>query len=149
DIHWGEPAFLDLIEHIADLSRGAPILLLCMARPELLDRSPGWAGGKLNATTMLVEPLSPEEADELIGRIATPDPKLRERIRDAADGNPLFLEEMLALVLDGNVDEVVVPPTIQALLSARLDQLAPSERSVLERGAVEGEIFHLAAVEAL
>ncbi len=149
DIHWGEPAFLDLIEQIADLSRGAPILLLCMARPELVDRSPDWAGGKLNAITVLLEPLSAKEADELIGKIATLDPKLRERIRHAGEGNPLFLEEMLALLRDGRLDDVVVPPTIQALLTARLDQLDPAERWVLERGAVEGEIFHRGAVEAL
>ena len=61
DIHWGETTFLDLIEHVADLSRDAPILLLCMARPDLLDRRPGWAGGKVNATNVLLEPLGPDE----------------------------------------------------------------------------------------
>ena len=93
-----EPAFLDLVEHVADWSRGAPILLLCMARPELLDRRPGWAGGKVNATTVLLEPLSAEETDELIEQLAPLDPGLRARIREAAEGNPLFVEEMLALV---------------------------------------------------
>ena len=63
DIHWGEEAFLDLVDHVADLSRDAPILLLCMARPELLDRRPGWGGGKLNATTVLLEPLAAADAD--------------------------------------------------------------------------------------
>ena len=66
DLHWGEPVLLDLVEHIADMSRDAPILLLCMARPELLDRRAGWAGGKLNATTMLLEPLSGDQTDRLI-----------------------------------------------------------------------------------
>ena len=61
DIQWGEAVFLELVEHVADLSRGAPILLLCMARPELLDRQPNWAGGKLNATSVLLEPLSEDE----------------------------------------------------------------------------------------
>src|SRR5690349_20429045 len=61
DLHWGEPTFLDLVEHVADLSRGAPILLLCMARPELLDARSAWGGGKLNATTALLEPLAAEE----------------------------------------------------------------------------------------
>ena len=69
DIHWAEPAFLDLIEHVADLSRAAPILLLCLARPELLDRQPGWGGGKLNATTVLLEPLSATQTDELLERL--------------------------------------------------------------------------------
>jgi class 3 adenylate cyclase/tetratricopeptide (TPR) repeat protein len=150
DLHWGEPAFLDLVEHVADFSRDSPILLLCMARPELLDRRPGWAGGKLNATTVLLEPLTPQETDELIERLAPVDDALRARIREAAEGNPLFVEEMLAMVREsGNGGEVVVPPTIQALLAARLDQLDPSERAVLERGAVEGKVFHRGAVEAL
>jgi class 3 adenylate cyclase/tetratricopeptide (TPR) repeat protein len=149
DIHWGEPAFLDLVEHVADWSRDAPILLLCVARPELLDRRQGWAGGKLNATTVLLQPLSEEETDELIERIAPVDAELRKRIREAAEGNPLFVEEMLAMVHDAGNGDVSVPPTIQALLAARLDQLDDHERAVLERGAVEGKIFHRGAVEAL
>jgi class 3 adenylate cyclase/tetratricopeptide (TPR) repeat protein len=149
DIHWGEPAFLELVEHVADLTRDTPILLLCMARPDLLDRRPGWAGGKLNATTVLLEPLSATEADELIGLLAPVDEGLRVRIRDASEGNPLFLEEMLALVRESGEPDLVVPPTIQALLAARLDQLQDSERVVLECGAVEGGVFHRGAVEAL
>ncbi len=153
DIQWGEDTFLDLVEHVADLSRGVPILLLCMARPELLDRRPAWSGGKLNATSVLLEPLSEQETDELIARLlegsALPE-SLHLRVRRAAGGNPLFVEEMLALVEqshDGSA--VAVPPTIQALLAARLDQLDPSERHVLERGSVEGEVFHRGAVAAL
>ncbi len=148
DAHWGEPAFLDLVEHVADLSRGAPILLLCMARPELLDRRPTWGGGKLNATNVLLEPLGQEEAELLIAELDEfIDPGLRERILEAAGGNPLFVEEMVAMAEDGG--EVVVPPTIQALLAARLDQLEPAERGVLESGAIEGLVFHRGAVAAL
>ena len=149
DVHWGEPAFLDLVEHVADLSRGAPILLLCMARPELLDRRPTWGGGKLNATNLLLEPLAPAEAAELIGALGeSAEEGLGERILEAADGNPLFVEEMVAMAaLEG--DAVTVPPTIQALLAARLDQLEAAERGVLERGAVEGLVFHRGAVAAL
>jgi class 3 adenylate cyclase/tetratricopeptide (TPR) repeat protein len=152
DIHWAEPTFLDLIEHVADLSREAPLLLLCLARPELLDRRPGWGGGKLNATTVLLEPLSATQTDELLERLlgaATLDSDLRARIRDAAEGNPLFVEEMVALVEASGDGEVSVPGTIQALLAARLDQLEPAERGVLERGAVEGRVFHRGAVQAL
>ncbi len=152
DLHWAEPTLLDLVDHIADWSRDAPLLVLCLARPELLDRRPGWAGGKLNATTVLLEPLSSSETDELIERLlgdAAVDEDLRARIRDAAEGNPLFVEEMLAMVADSPGGGVVVPPTIQALLAARLDQLDPSERGVLERGAVEGKVFHRGSVEAL
>jgi class 3 adenylate cyclase len=148
DLHWGEPTFLELVEHVADLSRDAPILLLCMARPELLDVQPAWGGGKLNASVVLLEPLAPEETSELIAALSegTSD-ELRRRILDAAGGNPLFVEEMLAIAQEGG--EVAVPPTIQALLAARLDQLDPGEREVLERGAVEGQVFHRGAVVAL
>ncbi|HEX5245604.1 MAG TPA: adenylate/guanylate cyclase domain-containing protein [Gaiellaceae bacterium] len=152
DVHWAEPTFLDLIEHVADLSRDAPILLLCLARPELLDRRPGWGGGKLNATTIFLEPLDAGETEELIERLLGGeqlDPELVTRIRTAADGNPLFVEEMLAMVRASGEREIVVPPTIKALLAARLDQLDPIERNVLERGSVEGQLFHSAAVEAI
>ena len=149
DVHWGEETFLDLVEHVADLSRDAPILLLCMARPELLDRRAGWAGGKVNATSVLLEPLGLDEAELMIASLANLDDGLRDRIREAAEGNPLFVEEMVALVQRSGDGNVTVPPTIQALLAARLDQLDASERGVLERGAVEGRVFHRGAVQAL
>jgi class 3 adenylate cyclase/tetratricopeptide (TPR) repeat protein len=140
DIQWGEEVFLDLIEHVALLSSGASILLFCMARPELTERRPTWR------VTFRLEPLGEEDVDELIAeRVPS---ELRDKIARAAGGNPLFVEEMLAMAdeVDG---EVVVPPTLQALLAARLDQLEKPERSVLERGAIEGEIFHRGAVQAL
>jgi class 3 adenylate cyclase/tetratricopeptide (TPR) repeat protein len=152
DIHWGEEAFLDLVDHVADLSRGAPILLLCMARPELLDRRPGWGGGKLNATTVLLEPLAAADADNLVASLLDGGPAdegLRARILEAAEGNPLFVEEMVAFLHDSPGGAVTVPPTIQALLAARLDQLDPAERVVLERGSIEGRMFHRGAVQAL
>jgi predicted ATPase/class 3 adenylate cyclase len=152
DLHWAEPALLDLVEHVADWSRNAPLLLLCIARPELLDKRVGWAGGKLNATTLLLEPLSADETDRLIAALlegAPIDAGLRTRIGEAAEGNPLFVEEMLALVRESGGSDVVVPPSIHALLAARLDQLEPAERAVLERGAVEGKVFHRSVVEAL
>ena len=152
DLHWAEPTFLDLVDHVADWSRDAPILLVCIARPEFLDRRQTWAGGKLNATTVLLEPLSAEETDELIERLlgdAGLDETLRVRIAEAAEGNPLFVEQMLAMVAESPNGDVIVPPTIQALLAARLDQLDASERGVLERGSVEGKIFHRGGVEAL
>ena len=140
DIQWGEQTFLDLIEHVALLSSDASILLLCMARPELSERRPTWP------VTLRLEPLGDEEVDELIPeRIPG---VMREKIARAAGGNPLFVEEMLAMAGEADV-EVVVPPTLQALLAARLDQLETAERSVLERGAIEGEIFHRGAVQAL
>jgi class 3 adenylate cyclase/tetratricopeptide (TPR) repeat protein len=149
DLHWAEETLFELVEHVADLSRGAPVLLLCMARPELLERRPSWGGGKWNATTVLLEPLDTEETEQLLSELGEVSPELHERIVQVAEGNPLFLEEMLALVRDSGGTQVEVPPTIQALLAARLDQLDPAERSVLEHGAVEGRVFHRGAVAAL
>ena len=140
DIQWGEETFLDLVEHVALLSSGAPILLLCMARPELLDRRPLLAGDACGSSR------SSDGGRRRADRRRVP-AELRERIARAAGGNPLFIDEMLAMAeSDG---EVVVPPTLQALLAARLDQLDAAERRVLERGAVEGEVFHRGAVQAL
>jgi class 3 adenylate cyclase/tetratricopeptide (TPR) repeat protein len=149
DLQWGEEKFLELVEHVADLARDAPILLLCMARPELLESRPAWGGGKLNATTVLLEPLDAAETEQLVDALGGAEREVRSRIAAAAEGNPLFVEEMLALVRESRRGDVSVPPTIQALLAARLDQLDPAERAVLERGAIEGRVFHRSAVEAL
>jgi class 3 adenylate cyclase len=149
DVQWGQETFLELVEHLADLSRDAPLLVLCLARPELLDVRPGWAGGKFNATTLLLQPLAAEQARELLEELGGVAPELATRIVEAAEGNPLFVEEMLALVRGAAGGDVAVPPTIQALLAARLDQLDSAERTVLACGAVEGRVFHGEAVEAL
>ena len=140
DVHSGEETFLDLVEHVALLSSGSPILLVCMSRPELIERRPEWP------VQLRLEPLPPDDVESLIpARIGE---SLRERISRAAGGNPLFVGEMLAMAGEGN-GEVVVPPTLQALLTARLDQLDEAERTVLECGAVEGEVFHRGAVQTL
>jgi class 3 adenylate cyclase len=139
DIQWGEETFLDLVEAAALLTGDAPILLLCMARPELLERHPAWPG------VLRLEPLSDDEADQLIREEVTGE--LHERIAHAAGGNPLFISEMLAMAREQ--EDVEVPPTLKALLAARLDQLDESERRVLERGSIEGELFHRGGVQAL
>jgi class 3 adenylate cyclase/predicted ATPase len=151
DLHWAEPTLLDLIDHVTDWSREAPIFLLCMARPELLDTRQGWGGGKLNATTTLLEPLSENEAESLIDNLLVgvdlPE-SLRERIMASAEGNPLFVEQMLALLAQDGVTNgnVVVPPTIQALLATRLEQLPSGERVAAERASVIGKEFWRAAL---
>ena len=140
DLQWGEQTFLDLVEHVALLSSGASILLFCMTRPELAERRPTWP------VTLRLEPLADADVHHLIPeRIAG---EMRTKIARTAGGNPLFIEEMVAMAGDNDAD-VAVPPTLQALLGARLDQLDPAERSVLERGAIEGEIFHRGAIQAL
>jgi class 3 adenylate cyclase/tetratricopeptide (TPR) repeat protein len=166
DIQWGEPTFLDLIEHIADWSRDAPILVVCMARPDLLDARPVWGGGKFNAATISLERLSDADCGELIGnllrRAPIPD-EARVRILEAAEGTPLFVEEMLSMLIDdgllvlegdrwiatGDLENVSVPPTIQALLAARLDRLSDDERAMIQRAAVAGKQFHVGALMAM
>jgi class 3 adenylate cyclase/tetratricopeptide (TPR) repeat protein len=153
DLQWAEPVFIDLVEHIADLSRDAPVFLLCVARTELLDVRPDWGGGKMNATAILLEPLGDDECEALIGNLlgdARLEDDLRDRIMAASAGNPLYVEEMLAMVREhGGDGEIVVPPTIHALLQARIDSLDGDVRVVMERGSVEGEVFHRGAVAEL
>ena len=159
DIHWGEPTFLDLVEYLADWMRDAPLLLVCLARPELLDVRTGWGGGKLNATSTLLEPLSDQDClrliENLVGRTELLE-ELESTITSAAEGNPLFVEELLSMLIDdgllvraeqgwvptGDLQPVRVPPTIQALLAARLDRLGPEERAVIERAAVQGKVLY-------
>jgi predicted ATPase/class 3 adenylate cyclase len=166
DIHWAEPTLLDLIDHVADLSRDAPMLLLCMARAELLDRRPGWGGGKLNATTIQLQPLDEQESqlllENLLGRARLQEDVLA-RIVASAEGNPLFVEEMLSMLIDdghlirkddgwmpvGDIGVAKVPPTIHALLATRLDQLGDDERRVLEWASVIGQVFYSGALVAL
>jgi class 3 adenylate cyclase/tetratricopeptide (TPR) repeat protein len=154
DIHWAEPTLLDLIDHVAEWSRDAPLLLLCLARPELLETRPSWGGGKLNSVSLILEALTDAEADALIdnllGESELP-PGLRGQIADRAEGNPLFVEQMLALLAESDDPDAVVevPPTIQTLLSARLDLLSDVERMVVERAAVVGTRFWSGAVAEL
>jgi class 3 adenylate cyclase/tetratricopeptide (TPR) repeat protein len=156
DVQWGTPTFLDLVEHIIDWSRDAPMLLLAIARPELLEVRPTWGGGKLNATALLLEPLDDasvaEVIDNLVGHAPLPAELIR-RIEEAAEGNPFFVEELLSVLVDDGTLErdgdayrvtrtpshILVPATIEGLLAARLDHLPPEERAVLGRAAVIGK----------
>jgi class 3 adenylate cyclase/tetratricopeptide (TPR) repeat protein len=166
DVHWGEQTFLDLVDHITDWARDTRILLICLARGELLEERPTWAGGKLNATSLFLEPL-PDEAcgtliENLLDRTAVAT-EVKERISHSAEGNPLFVEELLAMLIDEgalqreqgrwvattDLSSLAVPPTIQALLDARLDRLPAPELGVLERAAVAGRIFSRSAVRVL
>jgi class 3 adenylate cyclase/tetratricopeptide (TPR) repeat protein len=140
DIQWGEETFLDLLEHVALLSSGSALVLLCMARLELAERRSSWP------VRVRLDPLPGDVVEELIGDQASNE--LRQQIAKTAGGNPLFVSEMLAMAGEANGD-VTVPPTLRSLLAARLDQLDPTERRVLESGAVEGEVFHRGAVQAL
>jgi class 3 adenylate cyclase/tetratricopeptide (TPR) repeat protein len=145
DIHWAEPALLDLLEHVAAFWHGSAMLLLCLARPELFDRRPTWT----SPTTVSLVPLSAGETHGLIERLSQVDEKTRTRIVEAAEGNPLFVEQIVALQAEAPEQELVVPPTIQALLASRIDRLPSDERAVLAHASVEGRLFHRSAVAEL
>jgi class 3 adenylate cyclase len=152
DLHWAESTLLDLIEQLADLVRDAPILLLCLARLELLDRRPGWAGGKTNATSILLDSLSDAASRELAAWLAASEDVSEQACASAvklAEGNPLFLEQLIVHARDRSVADEALPPTIDALLTARLDRLAPAELELAERAALIGRDFDLDAVGAL
>jgi len=166
DVHWAEPTLLDLIDHVAEWSREAPILLVAIARQELLDVRPGWGGGKHNATTIQLEPLSERDCEvlveNLLGMALLPGIS-KSRIAEAAEGNPLFVEQVLSMLIDdellrrddghwvptGDLATIPIPPTIQALLAARLDRLGGEERQVIERASVVGKVFYQSAVSEL
>ena len=158
DLHWAEPTFLDLVEQLADGTHEAPVLLVAVARPELLEQRPAWAGGQPNAVSMLLEALGPDDSEALLeglaGGGALP-AAARDRITRAAGGNPLFIEELLAALVEegrlrrqdgawvvaGDLAASGTPATIQALVAARLDRLDGRDRDVLERAAVVGQAF--------
>ena len=159
DIQWAEPAFLDLVEYLAGWSRDAPILICCLARPDIAETRPAWTG-----TTIQLAPLARDEAQQLLAHLAGPlAHDAAEAIGRATGGNPLFLEEMMRmLVEDGllverdgrlqaltEVDSLRVPGTVQAVLAARLDLLDAEELAVLQRAAVMGQVFLWGAVADL
>jgi predicted ATPase len=144
DVHWAESTLLDLIEHVVEWTRDAPLQIVCLARPELLDQRPGWSGERLP-----LDRLREEDAAALVATLAPGiDTAVRARATEVADGNPLFLEQLLALAKEDG-GEPAVPHTIQALLAVRLDHLAPDERSLIEGAAVIGEEFWRSALVAL
>ena len=141
DIHWAEPALLDLLGALPVMARDSSIVVCLLARPELLEHRPEWP------VTVRLEPLGPGEVDRLLESLEAP-AQTRVRLAQAASGNPLYAEELVAWVREGgDVDDL--PTSLSALLGARLDRLEAGERDALERGAVEGELFHSGAVVAL
>jgi class 3 adenylate cyclase/tetratricopeptide (TPR) repeat protein len=165
DVHWAEPSLLELVEQLVQAIDEAPVLVLCPARPTLFDQSPEFGNGE-RATQIVVEPLgdnaSREMVESLLGGGAL-DTDVLDRVVTAAGGNPLFAEQLLRMLVDegvlqrengewsavGSLSDLHVPPTIQALLAARLDVLAAGERSVIEPASVVGYVFAEAAVAAL
>jgi class 3 adenylate cyclase/tetratricopeptide (TPR) repeat protein len=154
DIHWAESTLLDLLQHLAEHVQ-APLLLVCPARPELLERFPDWGEGRPRTQRLHLEPLADDSIGSLFDALSSAlviEPSLRRRILQTADGNPLFVEEILRMFAEGAMDaaaELAVPPTIHALMSARVDGLPPGERSVGQRAAVVGRQFEEPAVVAM
>ena len=149
DIHWAEPTFLDLVEYLAGFVSDAPMLLLCVARPEFLDERPAWLSGRDGAAAMTLTPLPAADADMLLDFLGTP-VDARARVAAAAEGNPLYAEQMAAMLAEGAYPDGMfpIPPTIQALLAARLDRLDERERLTITRAAVCGkEFWHDAIAE--
>jgi class 3 adenylate cyclase/tetratricopeptide (TPR) repeat protein len=167
DIHWAEPAFLDLIRYVVDTATDAPFVMVCSSRRDLLDDREEWVEERENSRQLVLEPLSAEESavvmQNLLGTAAL-DEAVRTRIAEASGGNPLFVEQMLSMMIDDGLlrtDEegawvaapdlgaIAVPPSITALLSSRLDRLGAAQRTVIERGSVIGQTMDRPAVEEL
>ena len=144
DIHWADEGMLDLIEHLARWVRG-PLLIVCLARDELLDRRPDWGGGRRNATSISLEPLSADET-ERAGRRALPrataaTPAWSPGSPQRAGGNPLFAEEMVNRLQEPDADPEALPDTVHSVLAARLDSLPAFERRLLQYASVIGQNF--------
>lgn len=157
DIHWADPALLDLLEELADRLSG-PVLLLCQARPDLTHRRPGWGGGRRNYNSIFLEPLSIQDADRLVGFLLAIEDlpsAVHDRILARAEGNPFFLEEIIRRLIDegrivrrnerwravSEIDDIEIPDTVQAVLAARIDLLATEEKRTLQSAAVVGRVF--------
>ena len=165
DVHWAEKSLLELIEHLIEHISDAPVLLLCTARPDMLEREPEWSDGP-RASRLLLDRLPDEAAGvvihNLLGGVELPE-KIRATIIRAAEGNPLFVEQLVSMLIDsellvqvdggwqagGSFEQLKVPPSIHALLTARLDMLQPQERAVVEPAAVIGLEFGSEAVREL
>jgi tetratricopeptide (TPR) repeat protein len=165
DAQWAEPTLLALIDHVARHTAAEPVLLLSVGRPEFLERHPDWRQSLERRTTLTLEPLDAAASDRLIAELLgeTKSVDVRDRIADTAEGNPLFVEQMISMLIDdgllvqeggrwvagGDLETITVPPGIHALLAARLERLDADERALLGRAAVIGQVFYVGALEAL
>jgi class 3 adenylate cyclase/tetratricopeptide (TPR) repeat protein len=166
DIHWAEQTFLELLRFVVDSESDARVVIVCSSRPDLLDNHPDWGEETPKIRTIRLSPLSADESSKVIENLlgAALEDRIRLKVVEAAEGNPLFVEQMLSMLIDDGALErndrgewilltdpgtITIPPGISALITARLDRLAPPERSVVERGSVMGQIFFRGGLEHL
>jgi class 3 adenylate cyclase/tetratricopeptide (TPR) repeat protein len=157
DLHWSDDGLLDFVDYLADWASGVPLLVVCTARPELLDRRPGWGGGKRNAATISISPLSEGETGQLLRTLLDQTllpAEIQSSVLARAEGNPLYAEEYVRMLQDrgflvhgsggwrlSHAEELPLPETVQGMIAARLDALAPAEKELVQDAAVLGKVF--------
>jgi len=153
DIHWAEEPLLELIDHLAQWVRERALLILCLARPELLDVRPGWGGGRVRSTAIELEPLGRDDSEALADALLEEHQvsgNIRARLLDKAEGNPLFVEETVRMLLEQGADGGDrIPDSLQAMIGARIDRLPAGAKIVLQRGSVIGRTFWAGAIDHL
>ena len=148
DIHWADDGMLEAIEHLGQWVR-APLMLVCLARDELLDRQPGWGGGRRSATQLVLEPLRPAQARELVEALLPPGFERAIAVAERSGGNPLFAEEMARRIAEEGGESSALPDSVQGVLAARLDSLRPFERRLVQQASVVGRTFWEGSLMAL
>ena len=142
DLHWADEGLLDFVDQMAEWATDVPLLILCTARPELLDRRPGWGGGKRNATTISLAPLSQDDTAALVASLL--DGRLqgerRSELLTRAGGNPLYAEEFVRMLAQAE-EEIPLPESVQGIIAARLDTLPPDEKTLVQAAAIVGKVF--------
>ncbi|HSI96817.1 MAG TPA: AAA family ATPase, partial [Gaiellaceae bacterium] len=152
DLHWADDALLDFVDYLVEWAGGVPLLVVGTARPELLARRPGWGGGKPNALTLSLSPLSDDETAELVHALlerSVLDADVQQTLLERAGGNPLYAEEFVRMLGERGTDELPLPETVQGLIAARLDGLSTEEKSLLQAASVLGKVFWLGAATEL
>ena len=153
DLHWADDGLLDFIDQLVDWARSAPVLVLCTARPELLERRPGWGGGKANASTISLPPLEDEETARLFSSLlerAVFPAETQSVLLARAAGNPLYAEQYARMLKErGDADDLPLPETVQGIIAARLDGLSAAEKALLQDASVVGKVFWLGVVRAI
>ena len=145
DLHWADEGLLDFVDDLVEWASGVPLVVLCTARPELLDRRPGWGGGKVNATTLGLSPLSDTETAQLVAELtgqALLPAQTQAALLARAGGNPLYAEQYARILAErGSVENLPLPETVQGLIAARLDMLSAEEKALIQDAAVIGNVF--------